>query len=110
MMPKENYLLEAIQNFPYEHTPEEHKEYEKVLRSKQEVKEGGRVPLGEGGDPGTSSAEEVREAWKDILKEKENGTSKGSWKEWQPIWIRAKLAQGGRVSLSSGGLAGMLGE
>jgi len=71
---------------------------------------GGRVPLGEGGDPGTSSAEEVREAWKDFLKEKEKGTFKGSWKEFQPIWIRANLAQGGRVSLSAGGLAGMLGE
>ena len=65
--------------------------------------EGGRVPLAEGGDPGTSSAEEVREAWKDYLKEKEKGTFKGSWQEWQPIWIRANLAQGGRVPLSGGG-------
>ena len=71
---------------------------------------GGRVPLGGGGDPGTSSAEEVREAWKDYLKEKEKGTFRGSWQEWQPIWIRANLAQGGRASLSAGGLAGMLGE
>jgi hypothetical protein len=75
---------------------------------------GGRVPLAEGGDPGTSSAEEVREAWKDYLKEKEKGTFKGSWKQYQPIWIRANLAQGGRVPLGKGkivkGLAKLMDE
>lgn len=64
--------------------------------------DGGRVPLGEGGDPGTSSAEEVREAWKDYLKEKGTGTFKGSWKEFQPIWIRANLASGGRIGYGKG--------
>ena len=52
-IPPENYLLEAIQNpeiyFPTENTPEELKEIEKILRLKQEVKDGGRIGFGLGG-------------------------------------------------------------
>jgi len=64
--------------------------------------QGGRVGYDSGSDPGMAIAEEVREAWKDYLKEKGNGTFKGSWKEFQPIWIRANLTQGGRVGYGFG--------
>ena len=97
---KKKNILKEIENNPNEHAFRNVPDYDGPY---EDFASGGRVPLGGGGDPGTSSAEEVREAWKDFLKEKENGTFKGSWKEFQPIWIRANLAQGGRVPLAGGG-------
>ena len=51
-IPTENYFLKAMQNpevyFPTENTPEELEEFERNLRLKQEVKDGGRVPLAGG--------------------------------------------------------------
>jgi len=56
------------------------------------------------GSPGMDSRQEVREAWKDYLKSQQEGTFKGSWEKWQPIWIRSNMAQGGRIGAQEGGL------
>ena len=76
--------------------------FERDIPEDPDFAQGGRVGYNSGSDPGTAIAEEVREAWKDYLKEKEKGTFKGSWKEFQPIWIRANLTQGGRVGYAYG--------
>ena len=52
MMPIDNYFLDAMQNpkdyFPTEYTPEELENFKRNLRLKQQVKDGGRVPLAGG--------------------------------------------------------------
>ena len=56
------------------------------------------------GDPGTDSREEVREAWKDYLKYRQQGGTK-TWQQFMPIWIRTNLAQGGIARFYNGGRA-----
>ena len=103
-MPTENLFLESIQNFPYEHTPEEYEEYEKVLRSKQEVKEGGRVPLKKGKVPKGPNE------WLEILDIDWDDMDPDEW-----VGILRSLgvkghATGGRVPLGKGKLVKGLGE
>jgi hypothetical protein len=56
------------------------------------------------GSPGMDSRKEVRDAWKAFLNAKQNGTFKGTWKQWMPKWIRANLAQGGIAGYRGGKL------
>ena len=65
------------------------------------------------GSPGMDSREEVRRAWKDFLDAKQNGTFKGTWEQFMPLWIKGNLAsaQGGMepMSAAQGGIAGYRG-
>ena len=74
IIPPENYLLEAIQNpeiyFPTENTPEELENIKRNLRLKQEVKDGGRVPMIFGGSTG------LKAMWKTLLKNISKGRDK----------------------------------
>ena len=54
------------------------------------------------GIPGMESRPEVQDAWKDFRNEKRNGTFKGTWQQYMPIWIRANLASRGNTQMPSG--------
>ena len=88
------YFLESIKNFPLENTPEELEEFERNLRLKQEVKDGGRVPLHKGGevmemDEWYEDPDELEE----ILKAIEDRIREGL----------GRFQTGGRVPLKGGG-------
>jgi hypothetical protein len=110
-IPPGNLLLESIQNFPYEHTPEEYEEYKKVLRSKQEVKDGGRVPLSGGDWVKKRFHEYTKEGRDEFKKEWLDRKDLGMTVEkWNALPLKEKIKIRLREGNASGGLAGMLGE